>query len=551
MNISGPFIRRPIGTSLLAMGVFAVGLICYLLLGVAALPNMQFPVIFVQAQQAGASAGTMASTVAAPLERHLGQVPGIDTLRSNSSLGSTQVFMMFEAGRNLDSAARDVQAAINAAQSDLPSGLNAPPSYQKANPNDDPIIAFALTSDTQSARDLYDVADSLLAQHLRQLEGVSEVDILGAATPAIRVDVNLRLLNALGLSPDQLRNALTAANVTSPVGFLSNGQTTMSVSANDSLHNADDFANLVIASHKGVPVRLSDVAKVYDGTQDAYQRAWYQGKPAILMYVYRQSNANIIGTVDRVKAAVPILRNYLQPGTTLSPYFDGTPTIRASLHEVQATLLISLAMVMLTMAIFLRRLAPTLIATAAVPLSLAGAAIVMYLFGFTLNNLTLLALVIAIGFVVDDAIVVIENIVRHIDQGMTRMQAALAGAREIGFTIVSITASLVAVFLPLLFMSGITGLFFKEFTVTLVAAIIVSALVSLTLTTSLCGQFLSSHQEDKPTTRVGIALEKFQAGMLAVYSRALKFSIRHALAFALTPLVLIGITIFLFGVVKT
>jgi len=550
MNISGPFIRRPIGTSLLAMGVFAVGLICYVLLGVAALPNMQFPVIFVQASQAGASANTMASTVAAPLERHLGQVPGIDTMRSSSSLGSTQVFLMFETGRNLDSAARDVQAAINAAQSDLPSGLNAPPSYQKANPNDDPIIAFALTSETQSSRELYDVADSLLAQRIRQLDGVSEVDILGAATPAIRVDVNLRQLNALGLSPDQLRNALTAANVTSPQGFLSDGRTTMAVTANDSLHTADDFANLVIASNNGTPVRLSDVAKVYDGLQDAYQRAWFHGKPAILMYVYRQSNANIIGTVDRVKAAVPLLRDYLQPGTTLTPYFDGTPTIRASLHEVQATLLISLLMVMLTMALFLRRLAPTLIATAAVPLSLAGAAMVMYVLGFTLNNLTLLALVIAIGFVVDDAIVVIENIVRHIDQGMTRMEAALAGAKEIGFTIVSITASLVAVFLPLLFMSGITGLFFKEFTVTLVAAIIVSALVSLTLTTSLCGQFLSSHEQDKPTTRVGIALEKFQAGMLGVYSRCLKFSLKHALAFSLTPLVLIGITIFLFGQVK-
>ena len=551
MNISGPFIRRPIGTSLLAIGVFVIGLICYLLLGVAALPNMQFPVIFVQASQAGASAGTMASTVAAPLERHLGQVPGIDTLRSTSSLGSTQVFMMFETGRNLDAAARDVQAAINAAQSDLPSGLNSPPSYEKANPNDDPIIAFALTSDTQSARDLYDVADSLLAQRLRQVEGVSEVDILGAATPAIRVDVNLRQLNALGLSPDQLRNALTAANVTSPVGFLSDGKTTMAVTANDSLHNAAEFANLVIASNKGVPVRLSDVAKVYDGLQDAYQAAWFQGKPAILMYVYRQSNANIIGTVDRVKASVPLLRNYLQPGTTLTPYFDGTPTIRASLHEVQATLLISLLMVMLTMAVFLRRLAPTLIATAAVPLSLAGAAMVMYILGFTLNNLTLLALVIAIGFVVDDAIVVIENIVRHIDQGMTRMEAALVGAKEIGFTIVSITASLVAVFLPLLFMGGITGLFFKEFTITLVAAIMVSALVSLTLTTSLCGQFLSGHAEDKPTTRIGIALEKFQAGMQAAYSKALRFSIKHALAFALTPLVLIAITIGLFGVVKT
>ena len=551
MNISGPFIRRPIGTSLLAMGVFAIGLICYMLLGVAALPNMQFPVIFVQASQAGASAATMASTVAAPLERHLGQVPGIDTMRSSSSLGSTQVFLMFETGRNLDSAARDVQAAINAAQSDLPSGLNSPPSYQKANPNDDPIIAFALTSETQSARELYDVADSLLAQRLRQLDGVSEVDILGAATPAIRVDVNLRQLNALGLSPDQLRNALTAANVTSPVGFLSNGKTTMSVTANDSLHNADDFAKLVIASNNGTPVRLSDVAKVYDGLQDAYQAAWFQGKPAILMYVYRQSNANIIGTVDRVKAAVPLLRDYLQPGTTLTPYFDGTPTIRSSLHEVQATLLISLAMVMLTMALFLRRLAPTLIATAAVPLSLAGAAIVMYILGFTLNNLTLLALVIAIGFVVDDAIVVIENIVRHIDQGMTRMEAALAGAREIGFTIVSITASLVAVFIPLLFMSGITGLFFKEFTITLVAAIIVSALVSLTLTTSLCGQFLSSHDQDKPTTRIGIALEKFQDGMLSTYSYCLRFSLKHALLFSLTPLVMIGITVVLFGQVKT
>ncbi|MFC4763651.1 efflux RND transporter permease subunit [Dyella koreensis] len=551
MNISGPFIRRPIGTSLLAMGVFVLGLICYSLLGVAALPNMQFPVIFVQASQSGASAQTMASTVAAPLERHLGQVPGIDTLRSSSSLGQTQVFMMFNTGRDLDAAARDVQAAINAAQTDLPSGLNSPPSYQKANPNDDPIIAFALTSDTQSKRDLFDVADSILAQRLRQLEGVSSVDIQGAATPAIRVDVNLRSLSAMGLSPDQLRNALTAANVTSPQGFLSDGKTTTTVTANDSLHTAEDFAQLVIASRNGTPVRLSDVAKVYDGTQDAYQAAWFDGKPAILMYVYRQSNANIIATVDRVKAEVPVLRGYLQPGTTLTPYFDGTPTIRASLHEVQATLLISLLMVMLTMALFLRRLAPTLIATAAVPLSLAGAAVAMYVLGFTLNNLTLLALVISIGFVVDDAIVVIENIVRHIDQGMTRMDAALAGAREIGFTIVSITASLVAVFLPLLFMGGITGMFFKEFTLTLVAAIVVSALVSLTLTSSLCGHFLQGHENDKPTTRLGHALEAFQAGMLKVYTKALDFSLRHVLVFALSPLALIVATVFLFGTVKT
>ncbi|GLQ48979.1 efflux RND transporter permease subunit [Dyella flava] len=554
MNISGPFIRRPIGTSLLAMGVFAVGVICYALLGVSALPDMQFPAIFVTASEAGASADNMAATVAAPLERHLGQVPGIDTMRSSSSLGSTQILLMFNSGRNVDDAARDVQAAINAAQSDLPTGLNSPPSYEKANPNDDPIIAFALTSDTQSARDLYDVADSLLAQRLRQLTGVSEVDILGAATPAVRVDVNVRALNAMGISPDQLRNALTAANVFEPQGFLSDGKTTMAVEANDALHTAADFANLVISTNdKGVPVRLKDVANVYDGQQDAYQAAWFQGKPAILMYVYKQSNANIIGTVDRVKAEVPLLRSFLQPGTTLTPYFDDTPTIRASLREVQVTLLISLAMVVLVMALFLRRLAPTLIAAVAVPLSLAGAAVIMYAWGFTLNNLTLLALVIAIGFVVDDAIVVIENIIRHIDQGMTRFEAALTGAREIGFTIVSITASLVAVFIPLLFMGGITGMFFKEFTLTLVAAIVVSAVVSLTLTSSLCGHFLSGHNEPEKTSKLGQMLDRFHTGMLRMYEVSLDFSLRHALLLSLTPLLLIGLTVMiaLSGQIKT
>jgi multidrug efflux pump len=554
MNISGPFIRRPIGTSLLAMGVFAIGAICYSLLGVSALPDMQLPVIFVTASESGASADNMAATVAAPLERHLGQVPGIDTMRSSSSLGSTQIMLMFNNGRNIDDAARDVEAAINAAQPDLPSGLTSLPSYEKANPNDDPVIAFALTSDTQSARDLYDVADSLLAQRLRQLEGVSEVDILGAATPAVRVDVNVRALNAMGISPDQLRNALTAANVFEPQGFLSDGKTTMAVEANDALHTAEDFANLVIATNgKGVPVRLKDIANVYDGQQDAYQAAWFQGKPAILMYVYKQSNANIIATVDRVKAEVPLLRSFLQPGTTLTPYFDDTPTIRASLHEVQATLLISLAMVVLVMALFLRRLAPTLIAAVAVPLSLAGAAVIMYAWGFTLNNLTLLALVIAIGFVVDDAIVVIENIIRHIDQGMSRLDAALTGAREIGFTIVSITASLVAVFIPLLFMGGITGMFFKEFTLTLVAAIIVSALVSLTLTSSMCGHFLNGHDEAEKPSKWGRALDRFHEGMLKIYEVSLDFSLRHALLLSLTPLMLIGLTLLIAmsGQIKT
>src|ERR1700744_752754 len=459
MNISGPFIRRPIGTFLLAVGMFVLGIICYSLLGVAALPDMQFPVIFVQASQAGADASTMATTVAAPLERHLGQVPGIDTMRSRSSEGGTSVFMIFDNGRNIDAAARDVQAAINSAAPDLPAGLNNPPSYQKANPNDDPIIAFALTSDTQSAADLYNISDSLLAQRLRQLDGVASVDIAGAATPAIRVDLNLRALNAMNLSPDQIRNALTAANVTSPLGFLSNGITTTALTANDELKKPEEYADLVVATHNGIPVRLSDVAHVYAGQQDAYQAAWFQRKPAVLMYVYKKADANVIATVDAVRQQLPILRSYLSPGTVLTPYFDGTPTIRDSLKEVQITLLISLAMVVLTMALFLRRLAPTLIAGVAVPLSLAGAFLCMYLLGYKLNNLTLLALVIAIGFVVDDAIVVIENRIRPIAEGMTRLEATLAGAKEIGFTIVSITASLVAVVSPWLGSSGFRGLF--------------------------------------------------------------------------------------------
>ncbi|PTR27335.1 multidrug efflux pump [Luteibacter sp. OK325] len=550
MNISGPFIRRPIGTSLLAIGLFVIGMICYALLGVAALPNIQFPAIFVQAQQSGADASTMASTVAAPLERHLGQVPGVESMRSNSSEGSTFVLLFFQNGTNIDAAARDVQSAINAAQPDLPAGLLNAPSYQKANPNDDPVIVLALTSDTVAPTELYNVADSILAQRLRQQEGIASVDIAGSATPAIRVDVNLRALNAMGLSPDQLRNALTAANVTSPQGFLTDGYSNIAVTATDSLHTAEEFGRLVIAVKNSVPIRLSDIAHVYDGQQDAYQAAWFNGRPGILMYVYRKSDANVIETVDRIKAQIPTMQAWLPAGVKLHSFFDGTPTIRASLHEVQATLLISLGMVIMTMALFLRRLAPTLIAGLAVPLSLAGAFVVMYCFGYTLNNLTLLALVIAIGFVVDDAIVVIENVIRHMDEGISRFEAALLGAREIGFTIVSITASLIAVFIPLLFAGGITGMFFKEFTVTLVAAIVVSALVSLTLTPSLCGHFLTAHKNDKPESKFGRALERGQERLVGVYRRALDWSLRHALLMALTPLVLVGITFVLAGMVK-
>jgi multidrug efflux pump len=524
MNLSGPFIRRPIGTALLAIGLFMVGLICYLRLGVSALPNIEIPVIFVHASQSGADAATMASTVTAPLERHLGQLPGIDRMRSSSSEGSSLVFMIFQSGHDIDSAALDVQTAINSAQADLPSGMGSP-MYQQANPNDDPVIAIALTSQTQSADELYNVADSLLAQRIRQISGVASVDIAGASTPAVRVDVNLRLMNALGLTADDLRNAVRAANVTSPTGFLSDGNTTTAIIANDSVARAADFADLVVKTQgDGRVIRLKDIANVYDGQQDAYQAAWFDHKPAVVMYVFTRAGANIVETVDRVKAQIPALRDYLQPGTTMTPYFDRTPTIRSSLHEVQITLLISLAMVVLTM--------------------------VMYVMGFTLNNLSLLALVIAIGFVVDDAIVVIENIMRHLDEGMPRMQAALTGAREIGFTIVSITASLVAVFIPLLFASGMMGAFFREFTVTLVAAIVVSMIVSLTLTPALCSRFLSAHDHTAPPSRFGRWLDAGHERMLRIYTVFLDFSLRHALLLSLTPLLLIGATIFLFGAVK-
>jgi multidrug efflux pump len=549
VNISGPFVRRPIGTSLLAVGLFVLGMICYALLGVAALPNLEFPAIFVTASQPGGSADVMASTVAAPLERHLGQIPGIDTINSSSSENSASVFLSFDGKRSVDDYARDVQAAINAAAPDLPSGLTNAPTYRKMNPNNQPVLILALTSDTEPLSKLYDYADSLLAQRIRQLPGVSDVEVAGGATPAVRVDLNLRALNAMGLSPDQLRNALVAANVTSPQGFLSDGKTTMAVVANDALRTSAEFADLVVSAKNGVPVRLKDVARVYDGQQDQYQAAWFGTRRAILLFVRKQADANVIATVDSVKADIPLMQTWLPAGVTLTPFFDRTPIIRASVDEVQVTLLISLGMVVLTMALFLRRLAPTLIAATAVPLSVAGAFIVMYLLGYTLDNMSLMALVIAIGFVVDDAIVVIENVIRHVDAGMPRLQATLLGAKEIGFTIVSITASLIAVFVPVVFAGGITGMFFKEFTVTLIAAIVFSAIVSLTLTPALCGRFLRPHAATEPS-RLGRALDSFHAGMLDLYRRALDHALRWPRLTALQPLLLIILTVFLMRFVQ-
>ncbi|MDE2270683.1 MAG: efflux RND transporter permease subunit [Xanthomonadaceae bacterium] len=547
MNISSLFVKRPIGTSLLAAGVLAVGVLCYTLLGISSLPQFSVPFIWVSASESGASANTMAATVTAPLERHLGQIPGVEMMHSRSSNGSAVVFLMFDSGVDINAAAQQVDAAINAAVPDLPSGL-AMPQWHKANPNDDPVIALALTSNTQPMSELFDAANTLLQPRLSQLPGVSSVDVSGSAQPAVRVDIDLHKLDALGLSSNQVRNALTAANVTSPQGFLDNGEIQTALTANDQLHTAQDFANLVIANHNNTPIYLRDVAKVYQGAQDQFQAAYFNGKRSIQLEVFKRPDANVLETVDAVKAELPGLRALLPPGTQLTPYFDGTPTIRDSIKDVQITLLISLAMVVLTMAVFLRRLAPTLIASAAVPLALCGAFIVMYAMDYTLDNLSLLALVIALTFVVDDAIVVIENITRHLDEGKSRLEAALEGAREIGFTIIAITASLIAVFTPILFAPGMIGTFFREFTLTLIAAIFVSMLVSLTLTPALCGRFLSHHDaRETGPSRIGRALDRFHAGMLAVYTRTLDWTLhKHPRLMAWSPLLLLGLTIFLF-----
>lgn len=549
MSLSAIFIKHPIGTSLLAGGLALAGLICFLLLGISALPQLDFPAISVSASEPGADPSTMAATVASPLERHLGQIVGVDSMDSHSTEGNTSIVLIFNSGTDLNAAARAVQAAINAAAVDLPAGLPSPPTYHEINPNDDPIIQFALTSDTYPMASLFDTVQTVLQPRMSQLPGVASVEISGSAAPAIRADVDLRKLESLGLSTNDLRNALTAANVISPQGSLSDDQTQMAVNANDQLHTPQDFAGLVIASHNGQPIFLRDVARVYRGAQDRYQVAWLNNKHSVQIDVYKQADANVIDTVDTIKAELANLRAELPAGTQLTPFFDRTPTIRASVNDIETTLLISLGMVTLMIALFLRRLAPTLIAATAIPLSLAGTFVVMYVLHFTLDNLSLLALVIAVGFVLDDAIVVIENIIRHIDEGEDRRQAALDGAREIGFTIVAITLSLIAVFIPLLFAPGMIGLFFHEFTLTLIAAIVMSAIVSLTLTPSLCGMFLAPPSEPKPS-RLSRALDQAHATMHALYVHALDWTLRRAWLLALTPLLLMVGTYVLFGQIK-
>lgn len=554
MSVFATFIRRPIGISLLAMGLLLAGVLAYVRLGVAPLPELDFPGVVVLAQEPGASAKTMADTVAAPLERHLGRLAGLQTMQSTSSEGSTQILVLFNFGSNLDSAARDVQAAINEAAHDLPSTLPAAPQFFKFSTSQIPLLILALTSDTVPTSMLYEQANRILAPRISQIDGVSQVQVAGGAAPAVRVDMNLHKLSALKLSANDVRNALTAANVTSPQGILSDGKTNLTVTANDSLHSADQFADLIIAVRNGVPVHLRDVAHVSAGTQDIYQGAWFDGQRAIVLQVQKRPNANALATVAAIKARLPQLTAAMPADVQVHPTFDLTVTTKASVDEVQVALGVSVLMVILVMLLFLRRIGPTLIAAISVPLSLAGAALVMWALGYTLNNLSLMALVICVGFVVDDAIVVIENIVRHIEAGMRPYQAALTGLGEIGFTVVSITLSLLAVFMPLLFENSFIGMILREFSVTLAAAVLISAVVSLTLTPALCAHYLTDEQAPghRPPSGWQLALDRFDARLHGIYARALEWALHHRRLMRWQPFVLVLLTgVLAVAVVKT
>jgi hydrophobe/amphiphile efflux-1 (HAE1) family protein len=526
MNISAPFIKRPVGTSLLAAALLLSGALAFNFLPVAPLPQVEFPVISVSAGLPGASPETMASAVATPLERQFGRIAGINQMTSTSQLGSTSIVLQFDLSRNIDGAARDVQAAINAARSQLPSYLPGNPTYRKVNPADAPIMILALTSETIPLPKIYDAADSILAQKLAQVDGVGQVFVGGGAKPAVRAEVNPLLLNKLGVGLDSVRTALNQANANTPKGEISDAANAWAIHNNDQIFLSDQYRNLIVAYKNGAPVRLTDVADVQDAVEDIHVVGLANGKPGVLMIISRQPGANIIATVDRVYAALPQLQASISPAIAMNVVLDRTTTVRASVHDIELTLIISVILVILVVFAFLRTLRATLIPSIAVPLSLIGTFGVMYLLGYSLDNLSLMALAISTGFVVDDAIVVLENITRFIEQGMTPVQAAFRGAREIGFTVLSMSTSLVAVFIPILLMGGIVGRLFREFAVVLSIAICVSLAISLTLTPMMCAKFLRP-QSEKKHGRFYRASEWAFDRMLGGYKRGLDWVLGH------------------------
>ena len=528
MSISAPFIRRPVGTSLLAAALLLSGILAFNFLPVASLPRVDFPVISVGAGLPGADPQTMASAVATPLERQFGRISGVNQMTSSSQLGTTGITLQFDLNRNIDAAARDVQAAINAARSQLPANLPSNPSYRKSNPADAPVLILALTSDTMTVPQMYDAADSILAQKLAQVGGVGQVFVGGSAQPAVRAEVNPTLLNKLGIGLDTVRNALNAANANRAKGQLSGDTRSWSIGASDQLFTADQYRPLLVASNpNGGTVRLGDVGEVVDSVSDVRNIGLANGKPSVLIIIFRQPGANIIETVDRVRALMPYLQSSISPAIELTIAMDRTVTVRASVKDIEFTLIVSIILVILVVFAFLRTVRATIIPSIAVPLSLVGTFGGMYLLGYSLDNLSLMALAISTGFVVDDAIVVLENITRYVERGMGAVQAAFKGAAEIGFTVLSMSTSLVAVFIPLLMMGGIVGRLFREFAVTLSIAIGVSLLVSLTTTPTMSAKFLRPPPPNQRHNVFYRASEWFFDTMLATYRHMLKWVLAH------------------------
>jgi len=548
MNLSGPFIKRPVATMLLSLAIMLLGGVSFGLLPVSPLPQMDFPVIVVSANLPGASPEVMASTVATPLERAFGAIAGVNTMSSNSSQGSTRVILQFDQDRDINGAAREVQAAINASRNLLPSGMKSMPTYKKINPSQAPIMVLSLTSEVLSKGQLYDLASTILSQSLSQLPGVGEVQIGGSSLPAVRIELEPQLLNQYGVSLDDVRNTIASANVRRPKGAVSDGERNWQIQANDQLEKAKDYEPLIIRYQDGAALRLSHVAKVKDSVEDRYNSGFFNNDAAVLLVVNRQAGANIIETVNAIKAQLPALQAVLPASVQLNLAMDRSPVIKATLHEAEMTLLIAVALVILVVFLFLGNFRASLIPTLAVPVSLVGTFAIMYLYGFSLNNLSLMALILATGLVVDDAIVVLENISRYIDAGVAPMKAAMLGAKEVGFTLLSMNVSLVAVFLSILFMGGIVESLFREFSITLAASIVVSLVVSLTLTPMLCARWLKPHVPgtENAMQRWSIRLNQ---RMVSGYARSLDWVLRHKRLTLLSLLVTIGVNVALYVVV--
>jgi hydrophobe/amphiphile efflux-1 (HAE1) family protein len=547
MNISAPFIRRPVATSLLTIGLAVAGISAFPLLPVAPLPQIDFPTIQVSAQLPGASPDTMAATVAQPLERQFGQIPGLTDMNSTSTLGSTSMTLQFDLDRNVDAAAQDVQAAITAAGRQLPTNLPAPPTYRKVNPADTPILVLAAHSDTMPITAVDDLADTVAAQQISQITGVAQVVIGGEQKPAVRVQVDPAKLEARGLTLEDVRGTVAPATTNAAKGSINGTDQSFMIAANDQLRKAEEYDNVIIAYRNGAPIRVSDVGHAAEGPQDVTIGALVRETPTILMIIYKQPGANVIETVDRVKTSLPRIYSIIPPAMRLDIVVDRTETIRASVRDVEFTLLLTIALVVMVVFLFLRNLRATLVPSIAVPLSLLGAFAAMYLLGYSLDNLSLMGLTIAIGFVVDDAIVVVENIYRYLERGASPMQAALKGASEIGFTVVSISLSLIAVFIPLLLMGGIVGRLFREFAVTVSAAILVSMVISLTLTAMLSSRFLRAGSE-----RHGGFFARIESGLEALvdtYGRALDVVLRHRFVTLLVFLGTLALTSAMFVII--